>query len=1051
MIEIKNKLGNLVYSASITQNAVYKKELMKEEYILLPFSSDVIVQFSKGDYIETEFGKFELVYIDKPEESNGFNYNLKFYSIAEKFKNRLFFYDRQGRKEKAWSLTGTIAQFGSLVISNLSIFGTYTVSADSTLTASKSVSFDSTSIFDALTSIAQAFETEWWIADKIIHFSKCEYGSEVILEKDKQITAMSAQSGDKGKAITRLFPFGSTRNIPNDYRCKQAVTMDVVQDKIAGIYYSSSFVNYITFGNKYPSEALANKTSTEYWISKVLVKFLSGALKGKIYGLKLGSYFDTYKPEQYILLDKDGNIAMNDLKLLKGGEDVQIYNYTTQMPANFITKKVIQEADNEYDDSNLVVGGVVEKRLMLPRAKGDHIDAYPNLKDEDVIEGVVAFEDVYPKYVGTISEVFLSEKELYDEEEVKGVKVPWRPYEFTDSGIDFKNSYIQKNGDGLKIKFESGALQGFTFKAEYDETTKRFQLWRNESKIPNDSLKPKASDKYILLGINMELVASTYIPAAEEELFNVATEWLKKNNSDTSVYDCKTNPILCAGYENGSHIASKELDLQVGQKVKLVNPTYFTDGRSSRIYGFEKKLDNKFECSYLVGETAAYSRLSSIESKIEEIQYKGGIFENVSIGGNGASVYLIKEFDDTTATDFNALSAKKTLKSFLRKDVKDVAEKEITFKEGLVAESSSHFKDGLVTDRVESEQFLSGAFGFGMKMWMQNGISYAEIDNLLVRRETVFNKLTIAELQSVGGQIVLSIANMECLRVEDMTDKYRCFFDNQNGAIPNKFAKYDQARCQTFDGAKAKYYWRLVVSVGADYIDLSKTDCDGTGVPETRDSIVQLGNRTDVSRRNALILSAYGTNAPSITQYEGIHNYSLDGCESTVISPKGNKFTGDFSIVSGSQKIKIPADKGIFIDGESYLYYDRVSHNGALWLCIVEEGKTTKETPTDSSPAWQKQVREGHDTVYVQIITDRGNIMLNGQLETTLTAVVYRGEVNISDQIAPNFFSWERTSSNPDGDIVFNESHKGYGKTLVVTSEDVVRRTQFDCIVNINF
>lgn len=355
-----------------------------------------------------------------------------------------------------------------------------------------------------------------------------------------------------------------------------------------------------------------------------------------------------------------------------------------------------------------------------------------------------------------------------------------------------------------------------------------------------------------------------------------------------------------------------------------------------------------------------------------------------------------------------------------------------------------------VIKRIQSAGYTSGPLGSGLFLGVdENGDSRIEVNNALIRKEAIFNKLTIAEMQSVGGQIVLSIANMECLRVESIGEAYRCYFDNQNGTITNKFALYDQARCQTFDGAKMKYYWRLVVGVGTDYIDLSKTDKDGLGIPEARDSIVQLGNRVDKSRQNAIILSAYGV--PSIKQYDNIHSYSLDGCEVTVISPEGNKLVGDLSVVSGNKVVRVPADRGPFTSGEPYFYYDRVSHNGALWLCLVEEGKSTTTEPSANNPIWKKQVREGQDTVYVQVITDKGNIMLNGQTETTLTAVVYRGEENITDQIAPNFFSWERTSANPAGDIIFNESHKGYGKTLVVTSEDVIRRTQFDCIVNINF
>ena len=45
----------------------------------------------------------------------------------------------------------------------------------------------------------------------------------------------------------------------------------------------------------------------------------------------------------------------------------------------------------------------------------------------------------------------------------------------------------------------------------------------------------------------------------------------------------------------------------------------------------------------------------------------------------------------------------------------------------------------------------------------------------------------------------------------------------------NTFIVYDQARCQKFTPEYQKYYWRLVIAVGADYCILSKTDQDGNG------------------------------------------------------------------------------------------------------------------------------------------------------------------------------------------------------------------------------
>jgi hypothetical protein len=56
------------------------------------------------------------------------------------------------------------------------------------------------------------------------------------------------------------------------------------------------------------------------------------------------------------------------------------------------------------------------------------------------------------------------------------------------------------------------------------------------------------------------------------------------------------------------------------------------------------------------------------------------------------------------------------------------------------------------------------------------------------------------------------------------------------------------------------------------------------------------------------------------------------------------------------QTVRVPLDKGEWTAGK-YAYYNRVSHNGALWLCVDDNGTTTE--PSDDNPAWLKQVDKG--------------------------------------------------------------------------------------------
>lgn len=232
------------------------------------------------------------------------------------------------------------------------------------------------------------------------------------------------------------------------------------------------------------------------------------------------------------------------------------------------------------------------------------------------------------------------------------------------------------------------------------------------------------------------------------------------------------------------------------------------------------------------------------------------------------------------------------------------------------AELLSVLVRGLVTAKgIQSPGFSTGALGTGLCLKMdENGDSYIEVDRMLVRKVAEFIQLVIQEIKHVGGQIVLTPASMKCIRVEDTGDSYRCYFEATDGekTVENQFVSGDQARAQTFnvkegvnENVKNTYYWRLVTGVGDNYIDLSKTDCDaGSTVPAAGDEIVQLGNRNDVARQAAIILSAYGNDAPYFKMYRGINSYKLEGKEFVNLSRKDVMIISDNIKLSTGETVK---------------------------------------------------------------------------------------------------------------------------------------------------
>lgn len=248
---------------------------------------------------------------------------------------------------------------------------------------------------------------------------------------------------------------------------------------------------------------------------------------------------------------------------------------------------------------------------------------------------------------------------------------------------------------------------------------------------------------------------------------------------------------------------------------------------------------------------------------------------------------------------FKALDIEALSKFFIRKDRPDEA--------GFLIK----FLGGLFSDYIQSMNFSSGALGEGfvIKVDSKTGKSYIEVDELFVRIKAMFSELEIKKLSYAGGNYMFTAAGMKCGKVEEHEDFWRCYLlvDDGETAIENPFKEGDQIRFQDFnikpgiyENVSNRYYWRLCVGIGEDYIDLSKTDCDANSdIPQEGDSLVQLGNRTDKKRQNAITLSVYGDDAPSIHQYAGIDSYSLAGKEVTVISPQGNKFMGDFILKTG--------------------------------------------------------------------------------------------------------------------------------------------------------
>lgn len=228
---------------------------------------------------------------------------------------------------------------------------------------------------------------------------------------------------------------------------------------------------------------------------------------------------------------------------------------------------------------------------------------------------------------------------------------------------------------------------------------------------------------------------------------------------------------------------------------------------------------------------------------------------------------------------------------------------------------------------IEFGQFVSGLLGTGGAVQIDDdGCSHAEFDYLTIRKIALFIELIIQEAKHVGGMLIVSPSGMTISKVEETDTAYRCYFERTDGdrTLQNQFTVGTQARRQTFNLTNQSYYWRLVTEIGDDYVDLSKTDCDtGSTIPLAGDELVGLGHRTDKTRQSAIIISAFGTDSPSIKYYQGIDSYNLvdKAVKMDYYDPVSGRFKsvtyGDTYVGAkdGSTYIKFDQDTGAEVKG----------------------------------------------------------------------------------------------------------------------------------------
>ena len=650
MIEIRHLDDTRVIQMEIPEGALVHRELMSDHYAKLPFATDTPIYFKLGDWCYLEgYGRFELTepYLPKYNtQTGGYDYDLRLDAHYIKWKNKKVKYmPASAASETSFSLTANIDTHLNVIINNINALG----EADSNyryygdpftfefrnFTGDRNAAFhklyDNTDILSAIYDLADICDCEAWIEDNIICFGRCELsGQEVNFEIGVNVSEMSEADSKKDYA-TRLYVFGSTKNLPADYR-----------------------------------------------------------------------------------KDNTADITQN---------------------------------------------GVVQKRLMLPLSLSPHgyIQDSGVTCETEAVEAVFVDESVYPKVECEVSTVIPYETNVTDSEGnvvyeeghdgEEGHELKHIFYRIKDANgfrlifdKDGEEIDLRLPGEQTRIVFQSGAMNGMDFECSYNKEDDYYEIIENEDygrALPDGDLCPAVGDTFVIYGWDASQIESTdLISVAENRLHEVGLQKLAKLKIDPTVYTCTMDSDVYESSMRSQQGAYNHHDL--GQKVKLINRAYFSAGRSSRVIGYEIKLDIPYDSpDYIIGEATRYSRSAEMENmqeQIESIAVNGVSYQGGGSGNGG--VYIIGSTSSAPSSDYNVYSAKRTDKMFVRKDVNDTVYGRLTH------EMQDIFKKGFKIGR-----FISGVLGSGALI-DENG--NLEVESIYARSfmsasEFRYNKVSVSD------------------------------------------------------------------------------------------------------------------------------------------------------------------------------------------------------------------------------------------------------------------------------------------------------------------
>lgn len=218
------RAGQPVISVRPDSSSNQQKTIMGDNVVTLQFETNHPVGFKLGDYCTIYGENYFLNQIpdEKKVSTYEYQYVLKMQSEYYDLKKTQFldYGDDNTMKEGVFSLMGNAETFIDLILKNANRTGAGWTRGTVIGTSYQNMTFNSESCLDALARVAQQFGTEYFIEGKKITLDKRQVDTGITLRhgKNKGLREITRKNFSDTNVITRLYAYGSTNNLPPDYR-----------------------------------------------------------------------------------------------------------------------------------------------------------------------------------------------------------------------------------------------------------------------------------------------------------------------------------------------------------------------------------------------------------------------------------------------------------------------------------------------------------------------------------------------------------------------------------------------------------------------------------------------------------------------------------------------------------------------------------------------------------------------------------------------------------------------------------------------------------------